>query len=165
MARNNFSHNSMGNLMEVRNPTNPGLPGNRNDTTLRAAFSAAPIYAPGANVSIKQQFEDLILEGVLVGEGPKGSGFGFSEFSRDFVDAPVVEGVEKDNRGDTVASPYVPNVASPNAAGQVESIVVPNKPAGGDFVGDGLRDPRSTSEDISSVKIGTFGLGTSSPRA
>ena len=165
MPRNKFSHNSMGNLMEVRNPTNPGLPGNRNDTTLREAFSAAPIYVPGANTSIKTRFEDLILEGVLVGEGLKGSGFGFAEFNRDFVDAPVVEGVEKDNSGANVASPYVPNVASPNSAGQVESIVVPNKPAGGDFVGDSLRDPRSTSEDIASVKIGTFGLGVSSPQS
>ncbi len=165
MARNKFSHNSMGNLMEVRNPPNPGLPGNRNDGTLKSAFSASPIYAANADVSIKKQFENLVMEGVLAGEGQKGSGFGFSSFSRDFVDAPLVESVEKDNAGAAIASPYVPNVAAPNASGQVEKIVVPNRPAGGDFVGDSLRDPKSTSEDISSIKIGSYGLGVSSTQS
>ncbi len=165
MARNKFSHNSMGNLMEVRNPSNPGLPGNRNDSTLKEAFGASPIYTAGADNSIKKQFENLVMEGVLAGDGPKGSGFGFSSFNRDFVDAPLVESVEKDNAGASVASPYVPNVASPNASGQVEKVVVPNRPAGGDFVGDSLRDPKSTSEDISNVKIGSYGLGVSSTQS
>ena len=128
MARNKFSHNSMGNLIEVRNPSNPGLPGNRNDSTLKEAFSSSPIYAPGADSTVKKQFENLVMHGVLVGEGPKGSGFGFSTFNRDFVDAPLVEGVEKDNNGSLVASPYVPNVASPNSAGQVEKVVVKADP-------------------------------------
>ena len=165
MARNKFSHNSMGNLLEVSNPANPGLPGNRNDSTLKEAFGASPIYAAGADSAVKNQFENLVMHGVLVGEGPKGSGFGFSIFNRDFVDAPVVEGVEKDNSGALVASPYVPNVASPNAAGQVEKVVVPNRPSGGDFVGDSLRDPKSTSEDIASIKIGSYGLGVSSTQS
>lgn len=162
MARNKFSHNSMGNLIEVRNPSNPGLPGNRNDATLKEAFGSSPIYSPGADNTVKKQFENLVMQGVLVGEGRKGSGFGFSIFNRDFVDAPEVEGVEKDNSGAAVASPYVPNVASPNSSGQVEKVVVPNRPAGGDFVGDSLRDPKSTSADISNVKIGSYGLGVSS---
>ena len=165
MARNKFSHNSMGNLLEVRNPTNPGLPGNRNDSTLKEAFSASPIYAAGADSAVKQQFENLVMEGVLSGEGPKGSGFGFSSFNRDFVDAPLVEGVEKDNAGALVPSPYVPNVASPNASGQVEKVVIPSRPGGGDFVGDSLRDPKSTSEDIASLKLGSYGLGVSTPKS
>lgn len=155
----------MGNLLEVRNPSNPGLPGNRNDVTLKEAFSSSPIYAAGANDSVKRQFENLVMEGVLSGEGPKGSGFGFSMFNRDFVDAPLIEGVVKDNSGVAVASPYVPNVASPNSAGQVEKVVIPSRPAGGDFVGDSLQDPKSTSENIANIKIGSYGLGVSSTQS
>ena len=85
MARNEFSHTSMGNIIEVENPVNPGLPGNRNDTILREAFRASPIYVPAANADTKDRFKNLVLEGVLAGEGPKGSGFVFSTYNRDFV--------------------------------------------------------------------------------
>ena len=164
MARNEFSHTSMGNIIEVERPVNPGLPGNRNDTILREAFRASPIYVPAANEDTKSKFKNLVLEGVLTGEGPKGSGFGFPTYNRDFVEAPDIATVEKDNAGRDVPSPFVPNVASPNAAGEIENVVVPNKPAGVDFVGDSLRNPADSSKDIARLTIGSYGIGVSSPQ-
>jgi hypothetical protein len=164
MARNEFSHTSMGNILEVEKPANPGLPGNRNDTILREAFQASPIYVPAGDADTKDRFKNLVLEGALVGEGQKGSGFGFSTFNRDFVEAPDIATVEKDNSGRSVPSPFVPNVASPNSAGEIENVVIPNKPAGGDFVGDSLKNPADSSKDIARLTIGSYGIGVSSPQ-
>ena len=88
-----------------------------------------------------------------------------SDNSRLFKESIIMREVEKDNTGNQVASPFVPNVAAPNAAGEQENVVVPNRPAGGDFVGDNLKNPRATSQDISMLKIGSYGLGVSSPRS
>jgi len=164
MTKNEFSHTSMGNILEVERPVNPGLPGNRNDTLLKRAFQASPIYTPDGNQNTKNRFKNLVLEGALVGEGEKGSGFGFSTFNRDFVEAPDIATVEKDNAGKEVASPFVPNIASPNAAGQVENVVIPNRPAGGDFVGDSLKNPVDSSKNIARLTIGSYGIGVSSPQ-
>ena len=165
MAGSNFSHSSMGNIFQVNKPQNPGLPGNRNDEQLRDAFPKSPIYSAAGDAEIKQKFEDLCLDGTLAGEGQKGSGFGLNSFSRDFVDAPDLNAVSKDNKGNQVASPYVPNVAAPNDAGEQENIVIPNRPGGGDFSGDGLKNPKVTSQDISLLRMGSYGLGVSSPQS
>ena len=164
MSKADFSHTQMGNIIEVRKPINPGLPGNRNDETLQEAFSGSPIYSPGGNQAVKTLFEDLVMVGTLAGEGLKGSGFGFSSFNRDFVDAPNIEAVEKDNADKLVPSPYVPNVASPGPDGQVDNVVIPQKTAGGDFVGDSLLSPQKASADIATLTLGSLGLGTSSPK-
>lgn len=165
MSKSNFSHTSMGDVFEVTRPENPGLPGNRNDESLRSAYPQSPIYDPAGDQSVREKFEDLCLDGALAGEGLKGSGFGLPSYNRDFVDAPNLAEVEKDNTGNQVASPFVPNVAAPNAAGEQENVVIPNRPGGGDFVGDNLRNPRATSQEISMLKIGSYGLGVSSPRS
>ena len=115
-------------------------------------------------LKLEDLFEDLVMVGTLAGEGLKGSGFGFSSFNRDFVDAPNIEAVEKDNADKLVASPYVPNVASPGPDGQVDNVVIPQKTAGGDFVGDSLLSPQKASADISTLTLGSLGLDTSSPK-
>ena len=165
MAKSNFTHTSMGTVFEVTRPENPGLPGSRNDESLRSAYPQSPIYDPSGDQAVKEKFEDLCLNGTLAGAGLKGSGFGLSEYSRDFVEAPDLAGVEKDNSGNDVASPFVPNVAAPNSAGEQENVVVPNRPGGSDFVGDNLKSPRTTSQEISLLKIGSYGLGVSSPQS
>ncbi len=165
MSKSNFSHTSMGDIFEVSRPENPGLPGRRNDEALKAAYPRSPIYDPAGDQEVRKRFEDLCLEGALVGEGLKGSGFGLPTYNRDFVDAPSLAEVKNDNSGNPVVSPFVPNVASPNAAGEQENIVVPSRPGGGAFVGDGLKNPRATSQDISLLKIGSYGLGVSSPKS
>ena len=156
-----FVHTSMGNIKEVDPPVNPGLPGNRNNETLQNAFELSPIYEPNADDVTKTQFKDLVQDGALDGTGLKGSGFGLSRFSRDFEDAPDIEGIVKDKDGKELASPYAPNVASPNAAGDIENIVLPTKGAGGSFQGDGLKNPKATTATIRNLTIGSYGIGTS----
>jgi hypothetical protein len=161
MARAKFSHSSMGNIIEVDLPVNPGLPGNRNNETLQDAFPDSPIYSPGGDGQIKTRFENLVMEGEIQ------NGYGFiNGFNRDFFDAPDVEDVTKDEADNPVASPYAPNVASPDAAGDQTDIVVPNKGTGSPFPGDGLQNPKRTSENISRATrrtLGSYGLGESSP--
>jgi hypothetical protein len=165
MSKSNFSHTSMGSIFEVSRPENPGLPGNRNDESLKSAYPTSPTYNPSGDEEVRKRFEDLCLQGSLTGEGLKGSGFGLPSYNRDFVDAPSLSAVEKDNSGNDVASPFVPNVAAPNAAGEQENVTIPVRPAGGDFVGDGLKSPSATSKDIGLLKIGSYGLGASSPQS
>ncbi len=163
MARARFSHSSMGNIIEIDPPVNPGLPGNRNNETLQEAFPESPVYSPGGNEAIKQEFEKLVTQGEVL------NGFGFVEgFNRDFVDAPNVEDIEKDEADNPVASPYAPNIASPDSTGDQADIVVPNKGTGSPFPGDGLQNPKRTSENISrrgrEMTLGSYGLGESNPR-
>ena len=139
MSKSNFSHTSMGSIFEVSRPENPGLPGNRNDESLKSAYPTSPTYNPSGDEEVRKRFEDLCLQGSLTGEGLKGSGFGLPSF--------------------------VPNVAAPNAAGEQENVTIPVRPAGGDFVGDGLKSPSATSKDIGLLKIGSYGLGASSPQS
>ena len=58
----------------------------------------------------------------------------------------------------------MPNVASPGPDGQVDNVVIPQKTAGGDFVGDSLLSPQKASADIATLTLGSLGLGTSSPK-
>ena len=167
MAISNFSHTSMGNIVEVDNPQNPGLPGNRNNNTLQEAFPGSPVYSQLTDDSIKQSFKKLVEQGPVKNpDGAPVAGFGFSAYNRDFVDSPDVPSVETDNEGENLVSPFAPNVSSPDeTATRQENEVVPNKGSGSPFRGEPLRSPRASSADISSLTIGSYGLGTSSPRS
>jgi hypothetical protein len=159
VAKSEFSHTSMGNLIEVSNPENPGLPGNRNSTTLQNAFPQSPTNESNVNDRIKQRFDKLVMQ------GPVSNGFGFSLFNREFVDAPDIESVEKDNNGNDLVSPFAPNVASPNEqATAQENEVPPVKGSGSPFRGNNLANPKRTSENIAKFTLGSLGLGTSAQR-
>jgi len=151
----------MGNIVDVNPPSQPGSEGHRNPQTLRRAFSQSPIYRLNDQI-IKEDFENWVMKGNLEGnEGKNGSGFGFSRFNRDFVDAPNIPGITKDNDGREIVSPYAPNIASPNEDGEQEELVSPLKGAGGAFRGDSLENPKSSSARIGKLTLGSYGLGTS----
>ena len=127
MARAKFEKSNMGEIVEVPDPQNPGLPGNRNAQTLRDAFPDSPIYSPAG------------------------------------TDAPNIEGVEKDENNQDVASPFAPNVAAPNSqATAQERIGTPTKGSGRPFPSNESGNPSVTSRVISSTKLGHFCLGKSS---
>jgi hypothetical protein len=159
VAKSEFSHTSMGNLIEVSNPENPGLPGNRNSTTLQNAFPRSPTNESNVNDRLKKKFDSLVMQGSI------SNGFGFSLFNRDFRDSPDIEGVEKDNSGNSLVSPFAPNIATPNdQATAQESEVPPVKGSGSPFRGNNLANPKRTSENISKFTLGSLGLGTSAQR-
>tara|TARA_Y100000592_G_scaffold10965_1_gene15591 strand:- start:1938 stop:2417 length:480 start_codon:yes stop_codon:yes gene_type:complete len=157
MARAKFEKSNMGEIVEVPDPQNPGLPGNRNAETLRDAFPNSPIYSPAGNAAVREFFEKEVMEGEVL------NGFGFSSYNRDFTDAPNIEGVEKDENNQDIASPFAPNVAAPNSqATAQERIVKPTKGSGSPFPSNESSNPSVTSRVISSAKLGDFGLGKSS---
>jgi len=152
----------MGNIIEVKLPDTPGLAGNRNTATLQKAFSNSPIYQGppyvGSDKAVRTNFENLVLKGEV------SNGFGFSSYIRDFKGAPNIPDVKKDNDDKAIASPYAPNIASPNEDGIQEEIVNPVKGAGSPFQGNALENPATSSEKIGRLTLGSFGLGTSDPQ-
>ena len=148
----------MGNLIEIQDPEFPGSLGSRRVETLQDAFPDSPIYSSEGDAGIKNEFVRKVLDGTVR------NGFGFSSFNRDFVNAPDIENIEKSDDDEELASPYAPNVSSPNdQATKQEVIVVPEKGSGSPFPGDGIISPVKTSNEISGLTLGRYGLGTRVP--
>ena len=89
MAKSEFSHSKMGNLIEIQDPEFPGSLGSRRVETLQDAFPDSPIYNSTGDAGIKNEFVRKVLDGTVK------NGFGFSSFNRDFVNAPDIENIEK----------------------------------------------------------------------
>tara|TARA_Y100000592_G_scaffold74264_1_gene115769 strand:- start:3854 stop:4363 length:510 start_codon:yes stop_codon:yes gene_type:complete len=160
----------MGNIIEVADPANPGLPGNRSSETLRAAFPQSPLYSGEKSRAYKGQDEAVrklfraSIEGTIL------NGFGFTEYNTDYSNAggpPDIPSVEEDNAGNPIVSPYAPNIASaPAGAIGQENEVHPVKGGGSAFAGNNLANPVSTTDQISGQRpatIGAYGLGSSKP--
>lgn len=135
--------------------------GTSDTASIKTSFPASPIHSGEMTVeSIKQQFQDEVIDGV-VNDG----GHTFGTFSRDYVEAPDLNEVQT-GAGGLPASPYVPNPVSPgpgsiNAADQAEA------PAGfgenpsnvpGSGVGSQLQ-PKTSSEQQSSGRLGDYVMG------
>jgi hypothetical protein len=160
----------MGNIIEVSEPENPGLPGNRSSTTLKNAFPQSPLYS--GEKSLVYKGEDQAVRKLFQAstEGTILNGFGFTEYNTDYNNAggpPDIPSVVEDSNGNPVVSPYAPNIASAPAGdiGQ-ENEVLPVKGGGSAFAGNNLENPVKTTDQISAQRpatIGAYGLGTSKP--
>lgn len=133
-------------------------------------YPASPIHDGSmTRDSVQAGGDAMLLEGVVT------NGMGLPSFSLDFTGQD--SGVAPPDRdvttgaGGLPASPWVPNPVSPGPGSQNPSDL-PAPPAGfgetpnGDTygVGDGaLTNPKDTSLVISEGKIGSYGMGTSTP--
>ena len=130
---------------------------------LKSAYSTSPVYNDMTPDSIRQQFQDEVLDGVINDDGHT-----FGTFDTNFSDAPNLADVETGGGG-LPASPYVPNPSSPGE-GSMNPTDQPEAPAGfgetpsaqwGSGVGSQLQ-PSAASEKISSQKLGDYVMGKSS---
>lgn len=137
--------------------------GSSDSASLKSAFPASPMHLGDMTAeSVKQKFQDEVLDGTVNDEGHT-----FGQFNRDYADAPDMNDVETGGGG-LPASPYVPNPTSPgpgsvNAADQAEA------PEGfgtrasdvpGSGVGSQLK-PSTSSGAQSKGKLGDYVLGKS----
>ena len=76
MARARFSHSSMGNIIEIDPPVNPGLPGNRNNETLRDAFPELELKIGKIFISIAS-YRDKECKKTIVDLFEKADGIGY----------------------------------------------------------------------------------------
>ena len=139
--------------------------GESSSTTIKQTFPASPIHQKSEQFAsveaLKADMEALLLNGVIK------DGWCFSNFNRDYVDAPNVEAV--DVKKHNLASPWVPNPTSPGP-GSMNPTDQPAPPEGfgqapNDQFGVGVgsqTNPKSTSEVIASQKPGDLPLGKSS---
>lgn len=154
--------------------TDGGL-GSSNTETLVSSFPASPIHNGDlTRDSVQEEYEASAMTGVVK------DGNGLPSYNRDFTGGSTssLEGFQVPPDGTVAdagagggapASAYVPNPASPGPGSQNPSDL-PAAPDGfgqspnGDTYGVGtgaLTKPADTSKAISSVKLGSYGLGTS----
>ena len=142
----------MGNVFETRIPDAVGK-GSRNDVTLRNAFSRSPIY----------NYEDAHVKERFVNEVQRGNvtdGFGFPDFSRDYDNAPNLDGNIESNTPSENTPAYAPNVSTDQ-----DTEVAASKHSEAPFVGAGhLENPHNSSRIINRLKIGSYMMGKSSPQ-
>ena len=134
-------------------------------------YPASPIHnGDMTRDGVQAQGDEELLQGVVQ------NGLGLSTFDRDFTGldsgvSPPDQDVETGGGG-LPASPWVPNPASPGPGSQ-NPTDIPAAPDGfgtepnGDTFGVGagaLTNPKDTSQEIATAKLGMFGLGTSKPQ-
>jgi hypothetical protein len=138
--------------------------GARSSANMSHLYAASPIHSGDmTDDSIKQQYQDIVLDGVINDEGHT-----FGTYDTDYADAPSYDEVETGGSG-LPASAWVPNPNSPgpgsqNPADQAEP------PDGygetpGDQWGGGVGSqlsPKSSSEKSSAHTLGDYILGKSS---
>ena len=117
--------------------------------------------------SVQTQGDTELLTGVVV------DGMGLSSFNLDFKGpdgGPHPDQEVTTGAGGLPASPWVPNPASPAEGQNPSSLPAPPDGFGlepnGDTYGSGdgaLTNPKDTSMVISAGKIGSYGMGTSTP--
>ena len=139
--------------------------GESSTTTIQQTFPASPIHQHSEQFAspetLKADMEALLLNGVVL------DGWCFSNFNRDYSDAPNIE--EVDVKKYNLPSPWVPNPASPGPG----SMNPTDQPAPPDGFGETPNDqwgvgvgsqmnPKNSSEIIASQKPGDLPLGKSS---
>lgn len=144
-------------MVEIDKKTASSALGQANTARVSAAFPASPIHTGEiTDDTIKANFQKLVLDGEV-----NDSGHTFGAYNRDYADAPDVAAVKTGGAG-LPASPYVPNPTSPGP-GTMDPTKQGEAPAGfGEDpsnqygVGDGLANPKATSEAISRAKLGDY---------
>ena len=138
--------------------------GKHGTSRMVTCFATSPIHSGEIDAdSIRAQFQDLVLDGVV-----NDAGHTFGEFSRDYSEAPDYGDVETGGGG-LPASPWVPNPVSPGEG--VDYTKQAEAPDGygttpSDTWGVGVgsqENPKTSSEAISSHTLGDYGLGKHSP--
>jgi hypothetical protein len=137
--------------------------GSRNESNMQAAFPTSPLYKDYNDDSVvKELYQSTVLDGTVTG------GLGFANFNPEYTanGAPGFDNVDTGGEGKP-ATPYTPNPASPgagstNAADQPEftGTIPDSSPEFGSGLG-GLVSPRTTSAEIQSQTLGSYGLGKS----
>lgn len=144
-------------MVDVKEKSAASALGKSNYIRVSAAFPASPIHSGElTDDSIKARFQELVLDGEV-----NDSGHTFGAFNRDYGDAPDISAVETGGGG-LPASPYVPNPTSPGP-GSMDPTKQGEAPEGFGQepstqygVGDGIANPKATSEAISRAKIGDY---------
>ena len=137
--------------------------GSRNEGNIQAAFPTSPLYTDyNEDSTVKEFFQAKVLDGSVQG------GLGIPNFNPEYTanGAPDLDAVETGGGGKP-ATPYTPNPASPGAgsttaADQPEftGTIPDSAPEFGSGLG-GLVSPKTTSAEIQSQTLGSYGLGKS----
>ena len=153
--------------------TTRGL-GASSSATLTEMFPASPIYdGEITDTEVNSSNGGTYIELLQEGSVPESSGYyGFNPvFNRDFVDAPNIPAGITTGAAGLPATAYVPNPVPPGP-GDVNPLNQPAPPSDPSFPngpsdsfpasgGGHASDPATTSANIASTTIGSYGLGTS----
>jgi hypothetical protein len=143
--------------------TDKGL-GTAATNDLRNIYTKSPIYNDEvSNDGLREEYQEIVMDAVI-----NDGGHTFGTFDTAYVDAPVLAEV-KTGGGGLPASAFVPNPVSPgpgsmNANDQADPPDGYGETPNGQF-GSGVGSelgPKSSSEKISSQKLGDYVLGKSS---
>lgn len=135
---------------------------------LLEAFPASPVLAQHSGLAADKLSEfgnAMLLDGIV------SDGYGINNFSRDYKDAPNLNGAESvDPDGyNTIRDDWTPNTVSPGSgvnASSIPSVADPIEEPGVEF-GSGighLSSPKTTSKNISQTKIGDYLSGAAFER-